>query len=173
MMMQPIFKVCKDYKVICVSPLPRYVWARCCTDPQHIINSEKESFASDMGRGLRDLTINLRNVLFMRKLKNVFVVNSTEALGIIPSDQGSDEGLDRIIALWGSDPVHPTREAYQRLAAKIAARVTEILAEQDTPINPVQKKTEAGPPRPVGRWISSCCPSAKPYTGFSAEGKTP
>jgi hypothetical protein len=80
MMLQPIFKSCKDYKVICVSPLPRYVWARCCDDPQHITNSEKESFAADMGRGLRDLTINLRNMLFMRKLKNVFIVNSTEAM---------------------------------------------------------------------------------------------
>jgi hypothetical protein len=122
MMLQPIFKTCKDYKVICVSPLPRYLWNRCCTDPQHVTNSEKESFAADLGRGLRDLTVNLRNMLFMRKLKNVSVMNSTEALGIIPSDQGSDEGLDRIIALWGSDPVHPTREAYQRLATKIKNR---------------------------------------------------
>jgi hypothetical protein len=35
------------------------------------VNSEKPTFASDMGRGLRDLTINLRNMLFMRKLRNV------------------------------------------------------------------------------------------------------
>ncbi len=49
MMMQPIFKACKDHKVIVVSPLPRYVWARCCSDPEHIVNSERPTFASDMG----------------------------------------------------------------------------------------------------------------------------
>ncbi len=138
MLMQPIFEACKDYKVIFVSPLPRYAWARCCNDPEHIVNSEKATFASDMGRGLRDLTMNLRNMLFMRKLKNVTVMNSTEALGIIPSDHGSDEGLDRIIALWGSDPVHPTRDAYQRLASRIVARATEILTEPEKTPNVMQ-----------------------------------
>jgi hypothetical protein len=153
MLLQPIFRACKDYKIICVSPLPRYVWARCCEDPQHITNSEKESFAADMGRGLRDLTINLRNMLFMRKLKNVCIVNSTEAMGIIPSDQGTEEGLDRVIALWGSDPVHPTRGAYQRLATKIATRIEEVLAETDTPtpIHPVQKKRK---PDHRDQWVA-------------------
>jgi hypothetical protein len=175
MMMQLIFKACKDYKVICVSPLPRYVWARCCTDPDHIVNSEKGTFASDMGRGLRDLTINLRNMLFMRKLKNVIVVNSTEALGIIPSDQGSesDEGLDRIIALWGSDPVHPTREAYQRLAARIAARATEILAEPEMPTNAAQKKRKQDH---RDQWVAgsqAIAPRLNPPKGSQQRGRIP
>jgi hypothetical protein len=170
MMLQPIFRACKDYKVICVSPLPRYVWARCCDDPQHITNSEKGSFAADMGRGLRDLTINLRNMLFMRKLKNVVIVNSTEAMGIIPGEQGTEEGLDRIIALWGSDPVHPTRGAYQRLATKIATRVSEVLAEPETPTHPVQKKRK---PDHRDQWVAgsqAVAPRLNPIQGSQQRG---
>jgi hypothetical protein len=96
--------------------------------------------ASDMGRGLRDLTINLRNMLFMRKLKNVTIMNSTEALGIIPSDHGSDEGLDRIIALWGSDR-----------------------AGEDPQCN--AKKTQTRSQGPVGRRLTSYCPSTNPPQG--------
>jgi hypothetical protein len=157
-------------EVICVSPLPRYVWARCCDDPQHITNSEKESFAADMGRGLRDLTINLRNMLFMRKLKNVCIVNSTEAMGIIPGEQGTEEGLDRIIALWGSDPVHPTRGAYQRLATKIAIRVAEVLAETDTLTHPVQKKRK---PDHRDQWVTgsqAVAPRLNPTQGQQQRG---
>jgi hypothetical protein len=173
MMLQPIFKACKDFKVICVSPLPRYLWNRCCTDPQHVTNSEKESFAADLGRGLRDLTVNLRNMLFMRKLKNVTVMNSTEALGIIPSDQGSDEGLDRIIALWGSDPVHPTREAYQRLASKIVEKVSEILAAPEPLLPQMVKKRK---PDHRDQWVAgsqAVAPRLNPAHGSQSRGRPP
>ncbi len=150
--MQPIFKASKDHKVIFVSPLPQYVWARCCSDPEHIINSKRPTFAADMGRGLRDLTINLRNMLFMRKLKNVTVLNLTEALGIIPGDGSSGEGLDRIIDLWGSDPVHPSREVYIRLANRVAAKAREILTEPGKSLNvTVQKKRK---PNHRDQWVS-------------------
>jgi hypothetical protein len=173
MLLQPIFKVCKDYKVICVSPLPRYLWTRCCNDPKHITNSEKESYAADLGRGLRDLTVNLRNMLFMRKLKNVSVLNSTEALGIIPSDQGSEEGLDRIIALWGSDPVHPTREAYQRLATKIVTRASEILAAPEPLAPPAVKKRK---PDNRDQWVTgsqAVAPRLNPTPGSQQRGRPP
>jgi hypothetical protein len=84
-----------------------------------------------MGRGLKDLTINLRNMFFMRKLKNVTVLNSIEAQGIIPGDGGSGEGLDRNMDLWGSDPVHPTTEAYKRLASKLTAKVVNLIEEPE------------------------------------------
>ncbi len=46
-------------KCIVLTPLPRYLCNRCCNDPTHITNSERESFAGDMGRGLRELTVNI------------------------------------------------------------------------------------------------------------------
>ncbi len=71
--LQPIFKVVRAFKVIVLTPLPRYLWNRCCGDPSHITNSERVGFASDMGNSLRELTVNLQNMVFMRKLKGVSV----------------------------------------------------------------------------------------------------
>ncbi len=50
---------------------------KCWVQLIHIVNSEKPSFAADMGRGLRDLPISLINMIFVRKLKGVILLNST------------------------------------------------------------------------------------------------
>ncbi len=90
-----------------LSPLPRYLWHCCCNDPTHIVNSEQTDFASDMGRGLKDLMTNLRNMIFMRKLRGVTVMNSVEALGIVPDEHGNVLDIERVIALWGGGPGPP------------------------------------------------------------------
>ncbi len=72
-----------------------------------------------------------------------------------------------------SDPVHPTREAYQRLAAKIAARVTKILAESDTPTHPVQKKRK---PDHRDQWVAgsqAVAPRLNPSQGSQQRGRIP
>jgi hypothetical protein len=127
--LQPVFKAVRAFKVIVLTPLPRYLWNRCCGDPTHITNSERVGFASDMGNSLRELTVNLRNMVFMRKLKGVSVFNTIEALGIVPGNSGECLELDRILALWGADPVHPTQAAYRLLAEKIAYKVGSLLVD--------------------------------------------
>jgi hypothetical protein len=124
-----IFRAIKGFKVLVLTPLPRYLWNRCCDDPTHITNSERENFASDMGRSLRDLTVNLRNMIFMRKLRGVSVLNTIEALGIVTNGNDAELGLDRIIAIWGGDPVHPTPVAYRILAEKISEKAESLLRE--------------------------------------------
>ncbi len=110
----------------------------------------------------------------MRKLKKVTVMNSTEALGIIPGDHSFDEGLDRIIALWGSDPVHPTREAYKRLANRVLARATEIMTEPEKIQHvTVQKKRK---PDHQDQWVTgsqAVAPRLNPSQGFQQWGGFP
>jgi hypothetical protein len=120
----------------------RYLWNWCCDDTSHITNSERENFASDMGKSLKDLTINLRNMILMRNLRGVSVLNTTEALGIVTSGNESDLGLDRIIAIWGSDPVHPTPVAYRILAEKISEKAESLLREPCVPAPPAGSATQ-------------------------------
>ncbi len=118
--LQPQFKVVKNFKVIVLlTPMPRYLWNRCCTDRAHITNSESENFATDMGNSIRELNVNLRNMVFMRKLKGVSVLNTVEALGISPGGNSDRLDLDRILALWGANPVHSTAAAYHLLVEKV------------------------------------------------------
>jgi hypothetical protein len=88
-----------------------------------------ENFAREMGSRIRDLQIQLRNMIFMRKLKGVSVLNTVEALGIAQSQTSEATDLDRILALWGPDPVHPTAAAYRVLSDKIADKVESMLSE--------------------------------------------
>ncbi len=129
MALQPIFKALKGFKCLVLTLLPRYLWNRCCSNPAHINNSERGSFASEMWKGLRDLTVNIRNMIFMRKLKGVSVLNTVEALGIIPGQSGDALEIDKILALWGPDPVHPTPATYRILAKKIVEKVEILLSE--------------------------------------------
>jgi hypothetical protein len=159
MLMQPVFKTVKNFSVIVLSPLPRYLWNRCCSDPSHIANSELPDFASDMGKGLKDLTTNLRNMIFMRKLRGVTVMNSVEALGIVPDEHGNVMEIERVIALWGGDPVHPSPAAYRLLAGKLIEKVQNILEK-----NNERPETQAPTKRkqdPREAWVSGSQPVAK------------
>ncbi len=53
--------------------------------------------------GVKELTLYLRNMIFMCKLKGVSVLNTVEALRIVPGDSGDLLEVDRVLALWGSD----------------------------------------------------------------------
>jgi hypothetical protein len=68
-------------------------------------------------------------MVFMRKLKGFSVFNTIEALGIVPGNSGECLELDRILALWGADPVHPTQAAYRILADKIASKVESLIVD--------------------------------------------
>jgi hypothetical protein len=114
-----------------------------------------------MGTALRELNKSLRNMIFMRKMKGVTMLNSLEVLGLIPSADtdtlSDDEG--RIIALWGDDPVHPTRAAYRELATKIAEKTALLLEEKpesDTGLSQKKRRIERRDP-----WISGSSSVAK------------
>jgi hypothetical protein len=159
--LQPVFSAAKNFKCILLSPLPRYLWNRCCSEPAHITNSEEPGYAANMGTALRELNKSLRNMIFMRKMKGVTMLNSLEALGLIPSavadTVSDDEG--RVLALWGDDPVHPTRAAYRELAAKIAEKAEQLFEEASESVTDTgHKKRKADRRDP---WISGSSSVAK------------
>jgi hypothetical protein len=82
----------------------------------------------------------------MRKLKGVSVLNAVEALGIAQGTSNEEADLDRILALWGPDPVHPTAAAYWILSEKIAEKTDALLSEtQSSPVQePNTHKRKAG-----------------------------
>jgi hypothetical protein len=151
--LQPLFKTAKNFKVIVLTPLPRYLWHRCCDNPAHLTNSEDDNFAREMGSRIRDLQIQLRNMIFMRKLKGVSVLNAVEALGIAQGSNNEEADLDRILALWGPDPVHPTAAAYRILSEKIVEKTDALLSE--TQSGPVQEpNTHKRKARNRDSWVS-------------------
>jgi hypothetical protein len=161
MLMQPVFKAIKGYRGIILSPMPRYIWHRCCENPSHITNSESPSFARDKGQGLKDLTVNLRNMVFMRKIRGVTIMNTVEALGIVPDSEGHCLDIERVLAIWGTDPVHPSPAAYRILAGKIAEKIEQVLSDtqgEDRHGVPAVAKRKQDP---RDAWVSGSQPIAK------------
>ncbi len=112
-----------------------------------------------MGRGLKDLTSNLRNMIFMRKLRGVTVMNTVEALGIVLDEHGNVLEIERVLVLWGGDPVHPSQAAYRLLSGKIIDKIQGIFQSsterQGTPA-PTKRKQD-----PREAWVSGSQPVAK------------
>jgi hypothetical protein len=171
MLMQPVFKAIKGYRGVILSPLPRYIWHRCCENPSHITNSESPSFAKDMGQGLKDLTMNLRNMVFMRKIRGASVLNTVEALGIVPDSEGRSLDIERVLAIWGSDPVHPSPAAYRILSGKIVEKIERLLSDPPSEERPGFTAVPKRKLDPRNPWVSGSQPIAKraePTRGIQA-----
>jgi hypothetical protein len=101
----------------------------------------------------------------MKRLKNVVLFHLMEPLGLMDDD--FDE--DRILQLWGADPVDPTEEAYALIAELLLAFANQQIGEKRT----AEAAAKAGPSttqaatmkaaKPVRRksWIAGTEPVAK------------
>jgi hypothetical protein len=162
---QPIFKVTRGFQCIFLTPLPRYLWTRCCSDPPYIKNSEDPGYAAGMGKSLHELNRSLKNMIFTRKLKDISLLNSLEALGIVSTADANatDDDEGRVIAKWGADPVHPTSAAYRELAAKVASKASALLTvktDEEKPYGERKRKQELRDPwiagsQSIAKWLDN------------------
>jgi hypothetical protein len=51
-------------------------------------------YAATMVRAQRELTVNLRSMIFMRKMREVTFFNPIKALRIIPSSDQEEKGIE-------------------------------------------------------------------------------
>jgi hypothetical protein len=90
---------CSD-NVILLTPLSLYLWMRCCESTDHITNLKKPSSANDIGKALMEMSISLRNMIIMGKLRDITILYLSDALGIIPGRGSDPVGENWIIDLW-------------------------------------------------------------------------
>jgi hypothetical protein len=91
----------------------------------------------------------------------IIIINSVEALGIVPDEHGNVMEIERVIALWGGDPVHPSPAAYRLLAGKVIEKVHTILeksTERQETQAPIKRKQD-----PREAWVSGSQPVAKRF----------
>jgi hypothetical protein len=103
--MVPLLKEFNSYQKIILTPLPRYLYAPCCTDPDHIPNLENEDHVPKLLANLDSTHRLWRGIAFRDKISNFKICNVSKLL----AEQ----------AWWRSDPVHPTVEGYNRVSTFI------------------------------------------------------
>ena len=146
-------------QVILMAPLPRYLFARCCNSSEHLWNREEGGFGRFLRSSLQEITTWMESMVEMRRMKNVSVFNTMEALGLL--DEDLDE--DRTLRLWGSDPVHPTEEAYQVIAEKVISAAISALAAARVKAAEAEAPQVVHPKKAARRdsWIGGAEPVAK------------
>ena len=166
----PIIRSCSGYNVILLGPLPRFLLNKCCSDPTHISNFEEKDYLSKLGTDIRDLGKHLRNLVHMRRLKRTKVLNPAALMGVL--DSGVEP--DKLLALFGTDPVHLTETGYNATSSALGD-------ELDTPhVVHVRSLTAATPapgrsirgqrPPPRESWTAGTEVVAHRNTSWSERG---
>ena len=107
-------------KKIILSPLPRYSTAKCCLDKSHITNFGKKGYGTSMGAALADIHGWVDDLARGKRIVNYEVVCPGS---IIWEDK--EISKKDLANFWGADPVHLTVTGYEKLAEKLAKKMTE------------------------------------------------
>lgn len=93
-------------KLIFISPMPRYLRARCCEEKGHMPNWE--GFRSTISGKLNCVAHQIKNRLQDKGWRNFWVLNPQNAFADLSPGE-----------VWGTNPVHPKARAYQELASSM------------------------------------------------------
>jgi hypothetical protein len=115
--MVPLLKEFNSYQKIILTPLPRYLYAPCCTDQDHIPNLENEDHVPKLLADLDSTHRLWRGIAFRDKISNFKICNVSKLL----EEQ----------TWWRSDPVHPTVEGYNRVSTFILKGFRALLEKRD------------------------------------------
>ena len=67
----PIFEAVGDRKMIIVTPIPRYLLQRCCSDPEYVPNLASEDYRKLLEDAVFDCRKNFKDFAFSKGLRNV------------------------------------------------------------------------------------------------------
>jgi hypothetical protein len=116
----PLFTIETSAKKLVLSPLPRYLQKRCCSDTDHVSNLADDDYETTMFSGLDTLRRVIKDTLFLSGVRDVKTLNTSQLC--ITTDGARTTGSevrDALAIIWGDDPVHPARDCYQFLAEHI------------------------------------------------------
>ncbi len=125
-MVLPILKVAKSFNTVLVGPLPRYLYASCCRDKDHVTTLRKDDYRSKMRADCDMARQKLKDSAWFSGLEKAKAINLGRSLRDFCDKEGMDERL-----LWIEDPVHPTLEGYRAIAEDIVRVASTIAGPED------------------------------------------
>ena len=116
----PFLRLLEGRKVIFVVPIIRYVINSCCSDLEHVVNSEEPGFEEGMRAKLAECRKNFGDFLFCSGLRGFRVLDPNP---VLPNNI-----LDEDDPCWGTDPVHPEMAGYERIVDLFEKEIEKLLA---------------------------------------------
>jgi hypothetical protein len=115
----PILQLLTGWKVIFVTPLPRYLAFSRCDELTHEIGFEKK-----LRDTLAECRRNFKDFLFTSNLRGFAVIDPSPA---VPGNNTADAAAEPPV--WGTDPVHPLAAGYGRLVDLFEVTMGKLLKQ--------------------------------------------
>ena len=118
----PVLDAVKDMRRIVLSPLPRYMQARCCQKKSHVTNFDEEDYKQKLETSVYEAKNNIRGYCFREGYRNLRVL-------------GSWHLVKKEANIWGKDPVHMEEAGYNSLARHVITVADDMTTKRkpDTP----------------------------------------
>jgi hypothetical protein len=137
---EPILLLLAIYKLLLVTPMPRFLYEGCCPLGGHAPNRLEDGYEERLRIGLRDYRVNIKNFAFMRNMRNIKVLDPSPVL-----THEDEDGED----IWGMDPVHPLLHGYRLLCDLYESEVSMLMGKNRKrsggPLQPPSKRTRTEP----------------------------
>ena len=102
---RPLWEAADGKNFVIVGPMSQYVSAGCCPDTEHIPNRKNSNFYEKLKMDLLTASSTIKDYLFSSGLRNGRVMDpQCNMAGLAPTN------------IWDSDPIHPKKCIYDRLA---------------------------------------------------------
>jgi hypothetical protein len=117
---EPILTLLALYKLLLVTPMPRFLYEGCCPLGGHAPNRLEDGFEERPQIGLRDYRVNIKNFFFMCNMRNIKMLDPSPVL--THTDEDGEE-------IWGMDPVHPLLHGYRLLCDLYESEMIQLLGK--------------------------------------------
>jgi lysophospholipase L1-like esterase len=124
----PILKEIGDAPSVIVPPIPRYLFARCCTDAGHCTNASNADYAETLLAGFLRLRNELIRSLVAAGIKNFKVLDSC-CTTACANTANTKNRLTHLKSVTAKDGVHYVAAGYQHMAARSLSCLRTLLAD--------------------------------------------
>ena len=119
----PTLRAARGARIILVGPLPRYMVGRCCSVSSHITNYDGDDYVKHISNTLKEVGIQLKNMLQTRRIKSAKLVNPAVLMGLRTTPRPTP---DKMIEIWGLDSVHANKEGYSNIACCVLEELKTV-----------------------------------------------
>jgi hypothetical protein len=132
----PILRETGDAPCVIVPPIPRYLFARCCTDAGHCTNASNADYAETLLTGFLTLRNELIRFLVTAGIKNFEVLDSC-CTTACTTTANTKSRLTNLKSVTAKDGIHYVAAGYQNLAARSLSCLRTLLSESPRHSKPI------------------------------------
>jgi hypothetical protein len=150
---EPVLHAVEEMPTIILTPLPRYLYSRCCSDTGHVSNLEDAGYVKGQNDALEASRRHIKDCAWKNGFRCTRALNPGATL--LRKFGNSQE------TLWRASPVHPSTAAYEAIADDIVETARDMLSK---------RRSKKRPPSPACSSPKRLRTDSTTYPGIRGRG---